>query len=244
MCFHLALYCISILCLKRFLYQGDKQRQSTLWRPLKVVLGLSFLRWFSCIHFSIGFWFRFYGVTVFILLPCCHVQKNLRSLFLIPVCHGGLSLRVYYRRNPETVNQMLSRMNEACMVPWRSLDSRSEWLPRGVSSRAGPFICKMRVAGCGGVEPGSCLQAPPSWFQLPWLDVGKDIIPSYTPGPDSSASGWKSISHPMGGWRGLVYPSIQLAASFASCERAGSSKILKTDSCCELGLMKGPMVHS
>lgn len=51
-------------------------------------------------------------------------------------------------------------MNEVCMVPWRLLDSRSEQLPRGVSSRAGAFIWEIPVASCGGVEPGSCRHLP------------------------------------------------------------------------------------
>lgn len=146
----------------------------------------------------------------------CRKTEEL-NLFLIPICCGRLSLRVNYRRNPETVNQMLSKMNEACMVPWRSLDSRSEQLPRGASSRVGAFVWEIPVAGHGGVEPGSWLQAPPSWAQLPWLDAGQDLVPSHTPGPESSARGWEGKSHPTGGQRGLACCSSHQAASFISC---------------------------
>lgn len=123
-------------------------------------------------------------------------------------------------------------MNEACIVPWRSLDSRSEQQPRRVSSRAGALIWEIPVAGRGGVEPGSWLQAVLSCHG--WM-----------PGRTSSllillvqrALQGDVSCHLMEVQLALACHSSQLAASFTSWEQAGSSKIIKTDGCWELGLM-------
>lgn len=61
---------------------GDKQGQSSLCWPLAVFLGLLILGLFCCLYFSIFFFFRLHGVTVFILLLCHILQKNWRAKFI------------------------------------------------------------------------------------------------------------------------------------------------------------------
>lgn len=124
-------------------------------------------------------------------------------------------------------------MNEVCMVPWRLLDSRSEQLPRGVSSRAGAFIWEIPVARCGGVEPGSCRRLPAELSCHSWM-WGRNPVPSHTPGAESFANGWE-------GNKDLPIVSDAWLLPLPAAERAGSSKNTKTGNCWELGLMKGLM---
>lgn len=114
-------------------------------------------------------------------------------------------------------------MNEVCMVPWRLLGSRSEQLPRGVSSRAGAFIWEIPVAGCGGVEPGSCrrLPAEPS---CGGCRVGKDPCPLPHSWPREQMDG-RALPTPWEGNRDLTTVPDAWLLPLPAVEWAGSSKI-------------------
>lgn len=128
-------------------------------------------------------------------------------------------------------------MNEVCMVPWRLLDSRSEQLPRGASSRAGAFIWEIPVAARGGVEPGSCRRLPAELSCHGWMWNRTLCLPTLLvqralqTGGRARPSSWE-------GNRDLPIVPDAWLLPLAAVERAGSSKITKTGNCWELGLME------
>lgn len=129
-------------------------------------------------------------------------------------------------------------MNEVCMVPWRLLDSRSEQLPRGVSSRAGAFIWEIPVAGCGGLNLGAAGSSQLSSAAVAACGEGPCPFPHSWSGEQMDG---RALPTPWEGTRDLPTAPDAWLLPLPAVEWAGSSKITKTGSCWELGLTTGLM---